>query len=405
MSSDTHDKRIIDPPCEGQDSISQDAMRHLMDQIVNVLPRVRINTTNVVRHIDDPEDDLFTGSQEACKKWISERILETNKLITLDNKKAPKMKTQIPLLMKDDFKTMKQHQIASEGNGWNIPKLHALLHLVEMVTKHGVMANSNGGPCESHFRLNIKKPAKTIQRRNATFACDTLRSYGRQIAQTQAFRYIPEYVNSSEIRNTVESISVRGSSFQIGYNASKRTCISKWVSKRMKGRQLLYPEATLKFVAERFFTNLHFNGGRLADEDKIECYTEAIFNGDKIRAHPNYQSEGKNFDWISVKYESLIVPAVGSVLMIFDFRKQKFLSKSFLKEKYGASYFPSGNRVENDVYLLMKFTKDTQPPANIGHCNVKQKLRLLKRFVMDDEPTYDLVPLTSFLSSTYELSV
>ena len=123
MSSDTHDKRIIDPPCEGQDSISQDAMRHLMDQIVNVLPRVRINITNVVRHIDDPEDDLFTGSQEACKKWISERILEMNKLITLDNKKAPKMKTQIPLLMKDDFKTMKQHQIASEGNGWNIPKL------------------------------------------------------------------------------------------------------------------------------------------------------------------------------------------------------------------------------------------------------------------------------------------
>ena len=69
----------------------------------------------------------------------------------------------------------------SEGNGWNIPKLHALLHLVEMVTKHGVMANSNGGPCESHFRLNLKKPAKTTQRRNATFACDTLRSYGRQI--------------------------------------------------------------------------------------------------------------------------------------------------------------------------------------------------------------------------------
>ena len=45
----------------------------------------------------------------------------------------------------------------------------------------------------------------------------------------------------------------------------------------------------------------------------------------------------------------------------------------------------------------MKFTKDAQP-ANIGHCNVIQKLRLLQRFVMDDEPKYDLVPLTSFLS-------
>jgi hypothetical protein len=94
----------------------------------------------------------------------------------------------------------------------------------------------------------------------------------------------------------------------------------------MKGRQLLYPEATLKFVAERFFTNLQFNGGRLADEDKIECYTEDIFNGDEIHAHPNYQSEGESFDWISVKYESLIKPAAGRVLMIFDFRKQKFLS-------------------------------------------------------------------------------
>ena len=227
MSSDTHDKRIIDPPCEGQGSISQDVMRHLMDQIVNVLPQVRINTTNVVRCIADPEDDLFKGSQEACKKWISERILETDKLITLMNKKAPKKKTRTPLLTKGNFKTMKQHQIASEGNGWNILKLHALLHLVEMVTKHGVMANSNGGPCESHFRLNLKKPAKTTQRRNATFACDTLRSYGRQIAQKQAFRYIPEYVNSSEIKNAGETLSVSGSSFQIGYNASKQTYISK----------------------------------------------------------------------------------------------------------------------------------------------------------------------------------
>ena len=83
--------------------------------------------------------------------------------------------------------------------------------------------------------------------------------------------------------------------------------------------------------------------------------------------------------------------------MIFDFRKQNFLSKSFLMDKYGTRYFPSENRVENDVYLLMKFTKDAQP-SNIGHCNVNQKLRLLKRFVMDDEPKYDLVPLTSFLS-------
>ena len=66
-------------------------------------------------------------------------------------------------------------------------------------------------------------------------------------------------------------------------------------------------------------------------------------------------------------------------------------------DKYGTRYFPSENRVENDVYLLMKFTKDAQP-ANIGHCNVNQKVQLLKRIVMDDEPKYDLVPLTSFLS-------
>ena len=102
-------------------------------------------------------------------------------------------------------------------------------------------------------------------------------------------------------------------------------------------------------------------------------------------------------DWISVRYENLLEPALGKVLMIFDFRKQKFLSRRFLMDKYGTRYFPSENRVENDVYLLMKFSKDAQP-ANIGHCNVNQKLRLLKRLVMDDEPKYDLVPLTSFIS-------
>ena len=394
MSSYYHDKKIIDPPSSGEDSMSQDAMRRLMDHIVNVLPRVRIHTTNVVRRKDNPDEDLFIGSKDACKKSVNEMLKESNKEISESNSKRKKKK--IPLLTKDDFVIKKQHQIASEGNGWNIPKLHALLHIVDMVTKHGVMANANGGPCESHFKINLKKPAKTTQRRNATFACDTLRSYGRQIAQSQAYKYIPQYVTVPKENKSI-SILLSGSRFQIGYSQELKKCVSQWTSKRMKGKKMIYPASILDYVAERFFCNRNFDGGKLESSDFIHCFTEAVINGENIRAHPNYQSEGERFDWISVQYENLEEPAIGKVLLIMDFRSQRFLSKEVLLDRYGTTYLPTEDRVTNEVYLMMKFSKDEQP-SQIGHCGGTKKLRLMKRYVMDNEPKFDLVPLSSFYS-------
>ena len=375
MHASKHDKRIVDPPSPGEDSISQDAMRRLMDQIVNVLPRVRINTTNVVRHKKNIDEVLFSGSKADCQNWIKDHL-----------------KLGLGLVY-DEFVIKKQHQVSANGNAWNIPKLHALLHIVEMVSKHGVMANSNGGPCESHFRLNLKKPAKTTQRRNATFACDTLKSYGRQFAQSQAYRYLPQYIIDIDKNKRLKSVG--GSSYEIGYDAIKKECVSRWISKRMKNRELVYPKATLKYISQRFFTNLHQDGGVLDSRDTIKCFTEATINGNTIRAHPNYQGEGEFFDWISVQYENLDEPAVGRVFMILDLRSANFLTRDFLQSKYGNKYLPSSERIEKEIYLMMKFSDDDQP-VSLGHCYQNKKLRLMKRYNIDKESKYDLVPLTGF---------
>jgi hypothetical protein len=165
----------------------------------------------------------------------------------------------------------------------------------------------------------------------------------------------------------------------------------------MVNKTILYPEVTLSFIAQRFFTNLNFDGGKLPHDDVIMCHTEAEFEGNLIRAHPNYQGEGECYDWISIICETQSEPAVGKVLMIFDFRKQDFLSKEVLLEQYGDTYVPSADRVANDIYLLMKFADDNGP-TNIGHCNTNKKLRLMKRQQLDQENKFDLVPLKSFHS-------
>ena len=56
----------------------------------------------------------------------------------------------------------------STGNGWNIPKLHELIHAIENILLWGAARNVHTGPQEHNHILNTKKPSKQVQRKKKT---------------------------------------------------------------------------------------------------------------------------------------------------------------------------------------------------------------------------------------------
>ena len=51
------------------------------------------------------------------------------------------------------------------GNGWNIPKLHELLHVIENIFLFGASRNVHTGPQEHNHILNTKKTSKEVQQK------------------------------------------------------------------------------------------------------------------------------------------------------------------------------------------------------------------------------------------------
>ena len=87
-----------------------------------------------------------------------------------------------------------------DGQGWNITKVHELLHIIFDISEYGAHNNVNSDKCESSHKELIKKPAKQAQRRVSTL--------DQSLANRQVDRLIIDkaygYVKSVRDRNKSE---------------------------------------------------------------------------------------------------------------------------------------------------------------------------------------------------------
>ena len=55
------------------------------------------------------------------------------------------------------------------GCGWDITKVHELLHIVDDIERYGALANTNTSPQENNHIKNNKRPATTALKQHAIF--------------------------------------------------------------------------------------------------------------------------------------------------------------------------------------------------------------------------------------------
>ena len=346
-------------------------MRHMQE----VFPKQQ-GTPFKVLQVRKNDTIYFNGYSKGKRyQWLLENDLLIKETVIGRTKKIVRNEdTCMKFLDLEKVVQLMGFEVSIRGNGWNIPKFHAFLHLVRPIGYMGVPENYNGARSESNLIENIKKPARRTNKHGATITFQTMLRYGEQRTRNVAYAMLSEgkethttakefatdeSSSTSSFQIMGKNYTVCGSSFSISFKKNTDSndgyCVTQWEG-RQKTRHLGIPKPTLEYLCERLFTRLNQGGGKLLHTEKIKCLTELNIDGTTIRCHPNYKSDGEWFDWITINWVGEVRPVPAKVVMIIDFRSSKFMCEHELKAMFGNDFVMDHDQepLKNSVYLVVK---------------------------------------------------
>jgi hypothetical protein len=188
------------------------------------------------------------------------------------------------------------------GQGWNISKMHELLHLPKLICMYGSPMNFDSGPCERMHKDVAKMPGRRSQKRHETF---TLQAANRLADRHVIDRLYKEIVETNEekedgLGEQECKQTCSGSSFELEiveespnkYEVSVHGC---GVLSSVALEKKLYPNL-VEFIVH-FFTKFDVM------PKKIRCSSEFVDeSGNIFRAHHDYRAGGFWHDWGMVSY-------------------------------------------------------------------------------------------------------
>jgi hypothetical protein len=167
-------KKEVDMPDADEAPVSG-YFRTYMKHLQEVFPMLHGSAFKLLQ-VKKNDKIYFDGSNKAHRfKWLQDNGL----LISKTNSQANE-RNALTFLNVDKVVELMGYEVSVEGNGWNIPKYHAFLHLTRPIAYIGVPENYNGARSESNLITNIKKPARRTNKNNATLTFQTMLRYGEQ---------------------------------------------------------------------------------------------------------------------------------------------------------------------------------------------------------------------------------
>ena len=234
-----------------------------------------------------------------------------------------------------------------DGDGWDIPKMHELMHVTRDTTRFGRLSGFSSSKGEQLLKPKAKHLGKTVQKRGEkVFTEQSIIREREQILIDKISRYTGrERFKSKDNRNKHKLLKMhsrRNPDRQLEFVHKKpyvtmELLCGEEVNEKMKGtstgvttnykfhsrnqfavRTIYHPtqqkgELTMPGLVHRFLARV-FAGVHPSDKPfpgysndsvpprSIHVYREAIVGGLTFRADPNYFSLGEHYDWAMVKY-------------------------------------------------------------------------------------------------------
>ncbi|MGH3054650.1 MAG: hypothetical protein ACRDL7_06690, partial [Gaiellaceae bacterium] len=201
-------------------------------------------------------------------------------------------------------------------NGWNLPKMHKLLHIPSMIVMFGSPANYDSASCERMHKDIAKKPGRLAQKRHETFVTQSAQQLAERHLLDFAHRQLlpNEYESEEAVEETARptNSTAGGSKFALYLKyhilgPRSNTNITFRVSgvgafHHIEQWDMLYPDL-IQFIADKLMEFENYPQ-RPSEEHNINCATEYVdAHGVWYRCHPNFRQEGAWNDWAMISYE------------------------------------------------------------------------------------------------------
>ena len=200
----------------------------------------------------------------------------------------------------------------TEGNGFNFPKFHQLLHTVMNILRHGSMRNWDGARLEAIGKTTGKQPCRRTQRNTRTLLKQTGERYAENIVFKRCHSMIKDHYGITEKRlngsqslhNRTTNSCLKGSSYKvfIKENNDPTKLTLEWSSDKIV---VLNNGITANAA---FYAYNYLRVGRADSSivgNTLNFRTEFIDSkGNIFRSHPSYRSEGPWHDWLMIRWEN-----------------------------------------------------------------------------------------------------
>jgi len=186
------------------------------------------------------------------------------------------------------------------SQGWNLSKIHELLHLTTLIELYGAPINYDAGPGERMHQDVAKKPGRAAQKRHESFTM--------QAAERLANRHMIDFIYNHLVGHPTPKEkdnheSLMASKFVISITTTpdsddidcKVTGLGALSSTKLK--RVVYP-GLLEFIVSYF--SLHYPNNT---PKNIICSSEAVDeDGNIYRAHHDYRGTGFWHDWAMASF-------------------------------------------------------------------------------------------------------
>ena len=221
----------------------------------------------------------------------------------------------------------------TDGNGWNLTKLHEQRHVPQDIERFGRHRNVHTGPQEHNHIALVKKPALNTQKRAEQLDTQMAERLFDRLLIAQATTRIltnqtlfDEHV-TQEKRPPIFNMGSKGTFRIIRLLGNRYQVLHDWDNQCFDGTKMKF----ITHIKQLMIVSVQQMLPRLEGADNalnIRFFTEYKRNTSIFRAHPNYRGLGPWYDWAKVLWEneehegtSLII---GRILLFVELNEEMF---------------------------------------------------------------------------------
>lgn len=307
--------------------------------------------------------------------------------------------------IRDFYKTFKDN-ILVEGNQFDKPKSHQLLHIPDIIKRHGACSNYDGSRGEFLGKVLIKDNAKRTVQKQETLSYDVALRYAEAKVITDCKKL--QMMNRKPPARTQHITGKTNKSFELSITADDATIVIGDVERINISMQWLSTPPVSSFdrdfllgVIRRLYFHSPSAGGCVAVDSKIPGLTDYTCehiqttgeDGEIIhpvfRANPYFRSHGPWYDWAMFRWEGYDEPIPAQIKIILDLRNVDIITDDVEEDEDGGNVQRNQVSVDpiltNDVFFVVFAGDGTYPEDfkdNYFDSSICKRFRLEKHWTL-----------------------